>query len=827
MSIDSVSGAVSQDNSVDDLFDASGVVQMQFDRYQGKPGNKLIVKDLVTKGRLAIVPFRLQGGERKPNWSWSSEQVGGYEGDLTTLDPDDFDGPLVSSDIQRGFGQPMGIYVLTGERSGDLEVVDFDHESADHIRRFKADVGDLFAKLVIVSTAKGFHVYYRCLTIEGSQVWAWREPNADGKDTILIETRGCVGLVQCAGSPAALHPSGREYRVVQGSLLDVQRITPAERALIKSTCRSYSRYTPPPKPPKATYTSKFEGGDPGDDRPGSIFNRTADWNDDVLEPAGYTQATERTWWRPGKSSGSTSVKLVPSDDVDLLTVFSTSVEGGLHPGDTYTKFGAYVRLHHGGDFSAAARHLAANGYRSDRASSPADRFDLDDRRSASIVDMTERLELMGLIGADVDHGAADEQLQYDDLVDAGEPARPDDDVDPSQAAADVPACDQREQPAAAPVVTQGLRSLGVPTMPVLRPIPDHIRLPGDVQPVRFVRARDCRTLRPKPWIVKEFLLDKDVSVTFGPSGAMKSFLMFELAFCIAAGVPYCGKYPVREGYACYGYTEALEGSHQRIDALIRKYKLDDAPEKLLIWPDKVELTGEAGVGPLIGGIHQFVPDKPRIVVIDTLSANFGGGDENGPDMATAVRQVTMIREEFGCHANCVHHTGKVVGMKERGHSSLGANTDARIEVSRDEKTGVVSVRNLKTKDRKTGSEWAYRPTVHTLWTEHDDVMGDDVISSVTLDPVDLSDIVGEYSRQGDDEYMRRTVKCLRVIATQPMGSTDWRRTARIDNNKWTKQLEAMSVTGGLVTRPPGGKGLWSVTEKGTLYLDQWGPKVKD
>ena len=97
--------------------------------------------------------------------------------------------------------------------------------------------------------------------------------------------------------------------------------------------------------------------DPNDDRPGSIFNATADWKD-VLD--GWTwveQAPEGHWYvrRPGKSEGvSGSVGYGGSD---LLWVWTTSTE--FDSDVSYTKFGAYTVLNHAGDFSTAGQTLNA------------------------------------------------------------------------------------------------------------------------------------------------------------------------------------------------------------------------------------------------------------------------------------------------------------------------------------------------------------------------------------------------------------------------------------------------------------------------------------
>jgi hypothetical protein len=69
---------------------------------------------------------------------------------------------------------------------------------------------------------------------------------------------------------------------------------------------------------------------------------------------------EETYWRrPGKRgpghSATTNYR-----GLDYLYVFSVATV--FEPEKAYSKFAAYTILEHGGDFSAAARTLAAQGY---------------------------------------------------------------------------------------------------------------------------------------------------------------------------------------------------------------------------------------------------------------------------------------------------------------------------------------------------------------------------------------------------------------------------------------------------------------------------------
>lgn len=99
-------------------------------------------------------------------------------------------------------------------------------------------------------------------------------------------------------------------------------------------------------------------------RPGDDFNERADWKRDVLIPSGWqyssTVGSAEYWTRPGKDvrdGHSASLGWVP----DRLWAWSAG-DSGLEEQRAYDKFSAYTAMIHGGDYSAAARDLAARGY---------------------------------------------------------------------------------------------------------------------------------------------------------------------------------------------------------------------------------------------------------------------------------------------------------------------------------------------------------------------------------------------------------------------------------------------------------------------------------
>lgn len=128
--------------------------------------------------------------------------------------------------------------------------------------------------------------------------------------------------------------------------------------------RQENEYVPPERhysPPAGSASAK--GGRPGDD-----YNRRADWGE-FLTSHGWRvhhRAGDVTHWtRPGKDprNGSSATTGHCSSELrgDLLYVFSS--DAAPFEADTaYDKFAAYTLIGHNGDFSAAGKALARDGY---------------------------------------------------------------------------------------------------------------------------------------------------------------------------------------------------------------------------------------------------------------------------------------------------------------------------------------------------------------------------------------------------------------------------------------------------------------------------------
>jgi len=261
-----------------------------------------------------------------------------------------------------------GIAVVNGGVSGNLETLDFDepglYEQWGRLMEDEGYGGILLAgRLPVVQTPSGgVKVFWRSSVAAPRTVYlAWLPGKDDPKKkTIRIETQGEGKSSLVAPSPAACHPAGVPYVYLQGHLADVPTITAEDRDAILSLARTFNLWTPPPAPGPAPRPSVAPAL--GELRPGDDFNARGEW-----EPLLRGFGLERRYGRGNASfygwadkPRSTAVS-VNVGGTNHLYVHSTNASP-LEPGESYTLFGAYAFIQHGGDFRAATKALAAGGY---------------------------------------------------------------------------------------------------------------------------------------------------------------------------------------------------------------------------------------------------------------------------------------------------------------------------------------------------------------------------------------------------------------------------------------------------------------------------------
>lgn len=276
-------------------------------------------------------------------------------------------------------------------------------------------------------------------------------------------------------------------------------------------------------------------------------------------------------------------------------------------------------------------------------------------------------------------------------------------------------------------VAKRVRVLELPNLPPKGDVSDWLNDGGDAAELLTLAAREGREWAPEapksrfgaiPWaaidtvtVRQDWLIDGlmfcgDIGMIYGASGSGKSFLAVHAGLCIARGVPFLG-HDTRRGSVLYQAGEGGKGLVKRLRAYKQENRvIEDVPFVLL--PARVDLFSPDGdVASFIDEClawRAVLPEPLSLIVVDTFSTASPGANENASeDMSRLIRAGEDINKATGAALLWVHHKN-AAGDRERGHTSLRANIDTAIEVTKDEESNLRTARLAKLKDGEDGAK---------------------------------------------------------------------------------------------------------------------------
>jgi hypothetical protein len=304
-----------------------------------KGGLSLIPIDYATKRpAMHLLP---KGDDGKPTWK-------PYQASIAD-----------EATVRRWFAAGIQAFaVVCGKVSGGVLVID--NDDSRFYEAWRSAVGDLADGLVVEKSGReggGYHVIFRCPNPGGNEVLA-RTPD-DGEESgrrTTIETRGEGGYLVVAPS---LHPSGRRYAMLAGSLASIPTVSQAHADALLAAARDldeapYSRQDQDTA--RRTHRQKKAK------RNGQVsvidaFNAAQSLTA-VLERHGYTPNQHGMYCRPGREGhGSISIRDGRSCHFSTNDPLNDGkVKSGIGVHDA---FDIFCHFEHGGDVSGAVKAAAA------------------------------------------------------------------------------------------------------------------------------------------------------------------------------------------------------------------------------------------------------------------------------------------------------------------------------------------------------------------------------------------------------------------------------------------------------------------------------------
>src|SRR5258706_3510553 len=236
---------------------------------------------------------------------------------------------------------------------------------------------------------------------------------------------------------------------------------------------------------------------------------------------------------------------------------------------------------------------------------------------------------------------------------------------------------------------------------------------------------------PAAYLLKRIIEAGAVTVLFGQSGHLKSVLAVNIAMCIGTETEFHGMRVKRAG-VLYVAGEGHGGIKKRIRAWLIDHGHDSTSPLPPIYvttegadligdPERLRVTAEHAASQL------GVPIG--LVIIDTLAANFGIGDENhANEMQLAITGARAASP--GAAVLLVHHSGHGDADRERGSSALRATADFRFKATYTKHMKVLELTCEKVKDDEELKPLIFEPRkVPIDWQDED---GEE-LTSVVLD----------------------------------------------------------------------------------------------
>lgn len=334
---------------------------------------------------------------------------------------------------------------------------------------------------------------------------------------------------------------------------------------------------------------------------------------------------------------------------------------------------------------------------------------------------------------------------------------------------------------------------------------------SSIPPLKFqiYAWKDLEKLPPPAWDVDGFIPEGGFVGIYGPSGHFKSFVVVDIAACKATGREWHGA-KVKQGPVLYVAAEGQRGFRKRLVAWVKSkqelehfYVLPAAPQ----FPDDVEAMDAA---------IRAMPEKPAMIILDTLARTFVGNENAPDDMGAWIRSATWLQATFSATVIFIHHSGKDADKKDRGHTSLRGASDTMIRVQKSTDTSLT----IEVDKQKDDEQLLANLRTVTVEIGTDDMTGKPVTSLVlvTDEGVLPNEKTSNEKREtsptkGLGEKQEIVLKLLKK--TGPLGFMRIQLMSKIDKSNLSRTLRSLAERG-LIKKTGESEGSpWAVCSEGS------------
>lgn len=215
-------------------------------------------------------------------------------------------------------------------------------------------------------------------------------------------------------------------------------------------------------------------------------------------------------------------------------------------------------------------------------------------------------------------------------------------------------------------------------------------------------------LPPPKWQIEDLFLEQSLVQVYGETNHGKSLLLWDLVCTICAGIEtWFGREIIKPGPVIWVNADGGLGLTLRAQAWAEAHNIKQMKYPLLTLMGAVHLNRADQIGAFRRQI-MGLDEPPALTLFDTQSRCMAGGRENDADEMTLVTEgMHRLKQEAKCSVLPIHHTDKS-GQWERGSGVVKNESDTQIRVSKDEDSGIFTVKCKKARDHPPFEDFFFR-----------------------------------------------------------------------------------------------------------------------
>jgi hypothetical protein len=199
----------------------------------------------------------------------------------------------------------------------------------------------------------------------------------------------------------------------------------------------------------------------------------------------------------------------------------------------------------------------------------------------------------------------------------------------------------------------------------------------------IVRVSDL-DLAPPSFLVDGILEEAATALWFGVPASFKSFVVVDLACCVATGTAWHGHDIDRTGPVLYICGEGHAGIARRVEAWSRTHNIPRDQIDFYKTRGAMNFSSAERVQQLMHDVLDGHMPPPVLVPVDTIARNLGGDENSAEDFAALFDAIDRFRVHIpGVTFLLVGHPGLKDPKRPRGSSSQEGNVDAMVRLVRE------------------------------------------------------------------------------------------------------------------------------------------------